>query len=144
MRAVTARRIRAPPRPMSRRRRDSDICGRAQKVASNLHARGITPAKGAVGRWRAGKRPLRQSRRSICIIRGMAHGTSVPSREGAVSSSISKAKHKEAIVATTQEAGLISAIVPTLTVDDLQKSITFYEALGFAIDDRWEEKGTLL
>jgi len=31
-----------------------------------------------------------------------------------------------------------------MTVDDLQKSITFYEALGFAIDERWEEKGTLL
>ena len=44
---------------------------------------------------------------------------------------------------TTQEAVQISAIVPTLTVDDLQKSITFYEALGFAIDERWEEKGTL-
>jgi len=38
----------------------------------------------------------------------------------------------------------ISAIVPTLTVDDLQKSISFYEALGFAIDERWEDKGTLL
>ena len=47
-------------------------------------------------------------------------------------------------MATTQEAVQISAIVPTLTVDDLQKSITFYEALGFAIDERWEEKGTLL
>jgi uncharacterized glyoxalase superfamily protein PhnB len=47
-------------------------------------------------------------------------------------------------VATTQEAVQISAIVPTLTVDDLQKSIAFYEALGFAIDDRWEENGTLL
>ena len=47
-------------------------------------------------------------------------------------------------MATTQEAAQISAIVPTLTVDDLQKSITFYEALGFAIDERWEEKGTLL
>ncbi len=35
------------------------------------------------------------------------------------------------------------AIVPTLTVDDLQKSISFYEALGFAIDERWEEQGTL-
>ena len=53
-------------------------------------------------------------------------------------------KQKEAIVATTQEAVQIGAIVPTLTVDDLQKSITFYEALGFAIDDRWEENGTLL
>jgi len=38
-------------------------------------------------------------------------------------------------VATTQEALQISAIVPNLTVDDLQKSITFYEALGFTIDD---------
>jgi predicted lactoylglutathione lyase len=47
-------------------------------------------------------------------------------------------------VATTPEAVQISAIVPTLTVDDLQKSIAFYEALGFAIDERWEEKGTLL
>jgi catechol 2,3-dioxygenase-like lactoylglutathione lyase family enzyme len=36
------------------------------------------------------------------------------------------------------------AIVPTLTVDDLQKSHTFYEALGFAIDERWEDNGTLL
>ena len=47
-------------------------------------------------------------------------------------------------MATTQEAVQIGAIVPSLTVDDLQKSITFYEALGFAIDERWEEKGTLL
>jgi uncharacterized glyoxalase superfamily protein PhnB len=38
----------------------------------------------------------------------------------------------------------ISAIVPTLTVDDLQKSITFYEALGFVLEERWEDKGTLL
>ena len=47
-------------------------------------------------------------------------------------------------MATTHEAVQISAIVPTLTVDDLQKSITFYEALGFAIDETWEDKGTLL
>lgn len=47
-------------------------------------------------------------------------------------------------MATTQEAVQISAIVPSLTVDDLQKSITFYEALGFSIDERWEDKGTLL
>src|SRR5262245_21095297 len=51
---------------------------------------------------------------------------------------------KEAIVATTQEAVQIGAFVPSLTVDDLQKSIAFYEALGFAIDERWEEKGNLL
>jgi uncharacterized glyoxalase superfamily protein PhnB len=53
-------------------------------------------------------------------------------------------QQKEALVATTQEGVRISAIVPTLTVDDLQKSIAFYEALGFTLDERWEEKGTLL
>ena len=47
-------------------------------------------------------------------------------------------------MATTQQAVQISAIVPNLTVDDLQKSITFYEALGFTVDERWEDKGTLL
>jgi uncharacterized glyoxalase superfamily protein PhnB len=47
-------------------------------------------------------------------------------------------------VATTQEAVQISAIVPTITVDDLQKSITFYQALGFTVDERWEDKGMLL
>jgi uncharacterized glyoxalase superfamily protein PhnB len=46
-------------------------------------------------------------------------------------------------VATTQAALEIGAILPSLTVDDLQKSIAFYEALGFTIDERWEEKGTL-
>ena len=47
-------------------------------------------------------------------------------------------------MATTQEALQIGAIVPSFTVDDLQKSIAFYEALGFAIDERWEDNGKLL
>src|SRR3954452_14679128 len=47
-------------------------------------------------------------------------------------------------MATTQEALQISTVMPSFTVDDLQKSITFYEALGFAIDERWEDKGNLL
>ena len=47
-------------------------------------------------------------------------------------------------MATTQEALQISAIVPTITVDDLQKSIAFYEALGFTVGERWEEGGALL
>jgi uncharacterized glyoxalase superfamily protein PhnB len=47
-------------------------------------------------------------------------------------------------MATTQEAAQIGAIVPTLTVDDLQKSVSFYEGLGFTIDERWEDNGTLL
>ena len=47
-------------------------------------------------------------------------------------------------MATTQAAAQISAIVPTITVDDLQESIRFYEALGFAVDERWEDNGMLL
>ena len=35
-------------------------------------------------------------------------------------------------------------VVPSLTVDDLAKSIAFYEALGFAVNDRWEENGKLM
>ena len=45
---------------------------------------------------------------------------------------------------TTQDALQISTIVPSLTVDDLQKSLAFYEALGFSVDERWEENGKLL
>jgi uncharacterized glyoxalase superfamily protein PhnB len=48
-------------------------------------------------------------------------------------------------MATTHDATLqAKSIVPTLTVDDLQKSVTFYEGLGFAVEERWEEKGVLL
>lgn len=43
----------------------------------------------------------------------------------------------------TQQASQI-AVVPALTVDDLDKAIAFYEALGFSVDDRWENQGTLL
>jgi uncharacterized glyoxalase superfamily protein PhnB len=35
------------------------------------------------------------------------------------------------------------SIVPSFTVDDIQKSITFYEGLGFAVEERWEENGVL-
>ena len=47
-------------------------------------------------------------------------------------------------MATTQDALQISAIVPSVTVDDLPKSIAFYEALGFTVDQRWEDNGALL
>lgn len=46
-------------------------------------------------------------------------------------------------MATTPQTGSI-ALAPSLTVDDLEKSIAFYEALGFAVDDRWEDGGRLL
>ena len=47
-------------------------------------------------------------------------------------------------MATTQETLQLTGIAPSLTVDDLEKSIAFYEALGFTINERWEENGTLL
>jgi uncharacterized glyoxalase superfamily protein PhnB len=47
-------------------------------------------------------------------------------------------------VAITQEALQISTLVPSFTVDDLQKSLAFYEALGFTVEERWEEAGKLL
>lgn len=33
---------------------------------------------------------------------------------------------------------------PSLTVNDLQQSIRFYQGLGFEIEDKWEDKGVLL
>jgi catechol 2,3-dioxygenase-like lactoylglutathione lyase family enzyme len=47
-------------------------------------------------------------------------------------------------MATSQVPAAVTGIVPLLTVDDLQRSITFYEGLGFVIDDRWEAQGQLL
>ena len=47
-------------------------------------------------------------------------------------------------MATTQDALQINGFVPSFTVDDLQKSMTFYEALGFTVEERWEDQGTLL
>lgn len=40
--------------------------------------------------------------------------------------------------------GLDATMVsPGITVDDLTKSITFYEGLGFGIVERWEHEGVL-
>ena len=35
-------------------------------------------------------------------------------------------------------------ILPGLTVDDLTRSIAFYEALGFGVAERWEQDGALM
>ncbi len=48
-------------------------------------------------------------------------------------------------MATTSDTRLqAKAITPSLTVDDLARSIRFFEALGFGIEERWEEGGVLL
>ena len=35
-------------------------------------------------------------------------------------------------------------ISPSLTVDDIQKSLAFFEGLGFGVEERWEEEGKLI
>ena len=37
-----------------------------------------------------------------------------------------------------------TSMMPSLTVDNLQQSGDFFAALGFEIEDRWEDKGVLL
>lgn len=44
---------------------------------------------------------------------------------------------------TTASALQVKELMPSLTVNDLQKSINFFEGLGFAVEERWEEQGTL-
>ena len=46
--------------------------------------------------------------------------------------------------ATQQSALNATNVVPSLTVDDIAKSLAFYETLGFIVKDRWEENGTLM
>ncbi|PYR88143.1 MAG: hypothetical protein DMF84_29620 [Acidobacteria bacterium] len=49
------------------------------------------------------------------------------------------------IMATTLDTRLKAKTVsPTFTVDNLQQSVTFFERLGFGIEERWEENGVLL
>jgi predicted lactoylglutathione lyase len=48
-------------------------------------------------------------------------------------------------MATSVESRLqAKAVMPSLTVDDLQKSIKFFEGLGFGVEDRWEDNGVLM
>ena len=36
------------------------------------------------------------------------------------------------------------SIMPSLTVDDLERSTSFFTGLGFEVEDRWEQGGKLL
>jgi uncharacterized glyoxalase superfamily protein PhnB len=48
-------------------------------------------------------------------------------------------------MATTLDTPLqAKTIAPNFTVNDLQKSVSFFEGLGFGIEERWEESGVLL
>jgi len=47
-------------------------------------------------------------------------------------------------MATALETRLkAKTIAPSITVDDLQKSLSFFEGLGFGVEERWEENGVL-
>jgi uncharacterized glyoxalase superfamily protein PhnB len=45
---------------------------------------------------------------------------------------------------TTAPALQVKELSPSLTVDDVQRSVKFFEGLGFSVDERWEDKGVLL
>ena len=45
-------------------------------------------------------------------------------------------------MATTTESALqVKELSPSLTVNDVPKNVTFFEALGFAVEERWEDNG---
>jgi uncharacterized glyoxalase superfamily protein PhnB len=44
----------------------------------------------------------------------------------------------------TDTALKAKTIMPGLTVDDINKSIAFYEALGFTVGEKWEDNGQLV
>ena len=37
-----------------------------------------------------------------------------------------------------------TSVMPSLTVNDLQQSLDFFAALGFEVEDRWEDNGVML
>ena len=37
-----------------------------------------------------------------------------------------------------------TGLMPSLTVDNLQRSLDFFTGLGFEVEDRWEDNGQLL
>ena len=48
-------------------------------------------------------------------------------------------------MATTIDSALQAKTVSSgLTVNDLQQSMSFFEGLGFGVEERWEDKGVLL
>ena len=48
-------------------------------------------------------------------------------------------------MATATDTALkAKSLAPGFTVNDLDRSIRFYEGLGFGIDERWEEEGRLM
>src|SRR5215216_2760064 len=48
-------------------------------------------------------------------------------------------------MATTLDTRLqAKALSPSLTVNNLQQSVAFFEGLGFGIEEKWEENGVLL
>jgi uncharacterized glyoxalase superfamily protein PhnB len=44
---------------------------------------------------------------------------------------------------STESKLIAKQILPGLTVDDIAKTIAFYEALGFSLAEKWEENGTV-
>ena len=56
-----------------------------------------------------------------------------------------KAKAAPAKKAATPETVRLSEVSPSFTVNDLQKSLAWYQdVLGFSVDERWERDGKLL
>ncbi len=45
---------------------------------------------------------------------------------------------------TTPESALKATVSTSLTVNDVQQSIRFFEGLGFVIEEKWENEGKLL
>ena len=47
-------------------------------------------------------------------------------------------------MAVAQKTLQATSVMPSLTVNDLQQSLRFFEALGFEVADRWEHDGQLM
>jgi uncharacterized glyoxalase superfamily protein PhnB len=46
-------------------------------------------------------------------------------------------------MSTTLETLQATGMMPSLTANDVQQSVDFFQKLGFIVEERWEEGGTL-
>ena len=107
----------------------------------------------AAARKPARKPARRNAARRTARPRPAAKKRSAPKKAAPRAASRPKAPARTGAAAAAREAERrrldpqtlrLRSIEPSLTVDDLKKSLRFYtEVLGFIVDERWEENGVL-
>jgi uncharacterized glyoxalase superfamily protein PhnB len=61
-----------------------------------------------------------------------------------ITDTLANDQESQPMTTTIETALQAKTVTPSLTVNDLQQSIRFFEGLGFGVEQRWEQDGVLL